>query len=219
MTMVPKMTFLVGTALLTVAGLAVERTSDETFVYLQPETSSFWRTATNSTVTLTIDFPAGATTATLDVRGLKHERSYPNITGKSFDLHLPTPESPETENVYDLTLTFDDGTVRKASLGVVQGISNGTEGAARCLAPFEGATWNRMRGSAVLPIPYGTTAFSVAVNGVARTVEGLDGAQGWYALGGVRRDDSVSLALDVDGASHVATLRGRGDGGIVINLK
>ena len=197
-----------------------ECTSAGTFVFLQPETSSFWNTATNTTVTLPIDCPPDATSATLEVRGVKHSETYSGLTAGTFDLHLPAPVSPETENVYDLTLTFDDGTVRKARLGLVQGLSTDAEGVTRCIAPYAGATWNRMRSRAVLPIPYGTTAFTVTVNGATVTEDtGLYGAQGWYALGGVRRNDSVTVSLTADGSSRVETLRGRGDGGVVINFK
>jgi hypothetical protein len=44
--------------------------SDSTFVFIKPETSFFWHTATNSTMTLPVDFPEGATSATLVVTGM-----------------------------------------------------------------------------------------------------------------------------------------------------
>ena len=37
------------------------------------------------------------------------------------------------ENVYDLTLTFDDGTVRTAKLGLIQGLSPDSEGASHTM--------------------------------------------------------------------------------------
>lgn len=41
--------------------------SDPAFVHLTPETSSFWHTATNATLTVPIDFPFGATSGTMRI--------------------------------------------------------------------------------------------------------------------------------------------------------
>ena len=219
MIMIRKVASLVGASLLSVAAPGTEITSEPTFVFLRPETSSFWNTATNSTMTLPIDYPAGATKATLTVSGVGYDtKTYPNLTDSSFELELPVPNSPQAENVYDLTLTFDEGTVRTAKLGLIQGLAPDAEGSTRCLAPAEGKVWNTIKKRAVMPIPYGTTSFTVSVNG-RQTVNGtgLDGAQGWYALkpaGG----DNVSLSLVVDGINYVATLIGQGDG-FLVNFK
>jgi len=219
MIMIRKVASLVGASLLSVAAPGTEITSEPTFVFLRPETSSFWHTATNSTMTLPIDYPTGATKATLAVSGVGYAtKTYPNLTDSSFELELPVPDSPQAENVYDLTLTFDEGTVRTAKLGLIQGLAPDAEGSTRCLAPAEGKVWNTIKKRAVMPIPYGTTSFTVSVNG-RQTVNGtgLDGAQGWYALkpaGG----DNVSLSLVVDGINYVATLIGQGDG-FLVNFK
>ena len=218
MIMTRKVASLVGASLLAVASPGEEMESEPTFVFLRPETSSFWNTATNSTMTLPIDYPNGATKATLVVSGVGYAtRTYPNLTGSSFELALPVPDSPQAENVYDLTLSFDDGTVRTAKLGLIQGLSPDPEGSTRCLAPAEGAVWNTIRKRAVMPIPYGTELFSVSVNGGTWTeVEsGLGGAQGWYALKPAS-GDTVSLSLVAGGINYAATLLGQGDGFFVI---
>ena len=218
MIMTRKVASLVGASLLAVATPGEEITSEPTFVFLRPETSSFWNTATNSTMTLPIDYPRGATKATLTVSGAGYaEKTYPNITGASFDLELPVPDSPQNENVYDLTLTFDDGTVRTAKLGLIQGLSPDSEGSTRCLAPAEGDVWNTIKKRAVLPIPYGTESFTMSVNGgtVTDVNTGLNGAQGWYALKPTN-GDSVSLSLVAGGINYAATLLGKCDGYFVI---
>ena len=218
MIMTRKVASLVGASLLAVASPGEEITSEPTFVFLRPETSSFWNTATNSTMTLPIDYPCGATKATLTVSGAGYAaKTYPNITGSSFDLELPVPDSPQNENVYDLTLTFDDGTVRTAKLGLIQGLSPDSEGSTRCLAPAEGDVWNTIKKRAVLPIPYGTESFTMSVNGgtVTNVDTGLNGAQGWYAFRPAT-GDSVSLSLMVGGINYAATLLGKGDGYFVI---
>ena len=44
-------------------------TSDPTLVFLRPSESSFWRTATNASFTVNIDYPEGAGSAELTVKG------------------------------------------------------------------------------------------------------------------------------------------------------
>ena len=218
MIMTRKVASLVGASLMAVASPGEEITSEPTFVFLRPETSSFWNTATNNTMLLPIDYPNRATKATLTVSGVGYKtKTYPNLVDSSFELELPVPDSPQNENVYDLTLTFDDGTVRTAKLGLIQGLSPDSEGSTRCLAPAAGAVWNTVKKRAVLPIPYGTTSFTMSVNGgtVTEVDTGLNGVQGWYALK-PNTDDSVSLSLVAGGINYAATLLGQGDGFFVI---
>lgn len=219
MIMTRKVASLVGASLLAVASPGTEIESEETFVFLRPETSSFWNTATNSTMSLPIDYPNGATKAKLEVTGVGYSKVYENITSDSFDIELPVPDSPQTENVYDLKLTFDnEATVRTAKLGLIQGLSPDAEGATRCLAPAEGSVWEKVKYRAVLPIPYGTTSLSMQTNGGEwkPCFENHNGAQGWYALSPIGRGDNLSLSCIVDGVSYVASLIGGGDGFFVI---
>ena len=206
-----KVAVVVGAAVVSVAVSAAELTSEPTLVFTRPETSSFWNTATNNVMTVPVDFPAGATTATLTVSGIGYTATYANIEKgtDSYTFTLPPAKSPQTENVYDLLLSFNDGTERRAKLGLVDGLSPDTEGTTRCLAPSNGRVWGRVKGGrAVLPIPYGTTSFSVVVNGEPRTSDtGLNGAQGWYALG-VKPGDDVSLSMTASGLSYSASLHG-----------
>ena len=205
-----KMATLVGAAMVSVAVPAETIESEPTFVFLRPETSSFWNTATNNTMTVPIDYPAGATKkASLEVSGLGYSKSYENLIGDSFTFTLPPATSPETENVYDLTLTFDDGTVRTAKLGLVQGLSPDSEGTTRCLAPSGSRVWNKVKGQAVLPSPYGMK--TLKINGVD-TDAGLDGAQGWYALGKIEPNETVKLSGVAGGVEYAASLLGGGAG-------
>ena len=209
MIMARKVAALAGAAVLTVSAPGAKLSSEPTFIFLRPETSSFWNTATNSTMTLPIDFPSGATRASLRVTGLGYSALYDNIVADVFELTLPPPDSPKTENVYDLVLTFDDGTERRAKLGLIQGLDSGGRGRTRCLAPANGNLWNGVRKRAVLPIPYGMTSFTV--NGVAVDPD-LGGAQGWYALGPLSNGETCSLSLMADGVNYVANLLGTAGG-------
>lgn len=214
-----RMAGVVGAAMVSVAVSAAELTSEPTLVFLRPETSSFWNTATNNTMTVPVDFPSGATSATLTIRGVGYSASYLGIEKgtDSFTFALPVAENPQTENVYELTLAFDDGTVHKARLGLIEGVSPNPEGVTRCLAPSNGRVWSRVKGGrAVLPIPYGVSSFSVVVNGETRSADtGLNGAQGWYALG-LRGGEEASLSMIAGGLSYSASLLGASDGTVVI---
>ena len=219
MIMARKVAALAGAAVLTVSAPAAKLSSEPTFIFLRPETSSFWNTATNSTMMLPIDYPSGATKATLTVNGVDYRKVYPDLTGDSIEIDLPAPDSPKTENVYELSLTFDNGaTPRTAKLGLIQGLDSGAKGSTRCIAPASGKVWETAKYRAVLPIPYGTETFSVKLNGGEwRDVDtGLNGAQGWYALSPIAKGDSVSLSYLADGVSHFASFIGGGDGFFVI---
>ena len=205
---------LAAAASLVVPAQQAEISSEGTFVFLAPETSSFWTTATNSTMSLPVYYPDGAAKATLTVKGLGYYREYSGIASDTIEISLPEPDSPKTENVYDLTLVFDDGTVRVAKLGLIQGCTPDAEGMTRCIAPSSGASWEKVKYRAVLPIPHGTTSLSLKTDGGEwREIDtGLNGAQGWHALGPVARGDRFALSCVVDGVTHVSPLRGAGDG-------
>ena len=199
-----------------VTALADGDTSDPALVYLRPETSSFWHTATNSTMTLPVEFPVGASSATLTVTGaFNYSQTINDITSSSVTVALPEAVMPEndpaTEDVYDFTLTFNDGTVRTAKLGLIAGLGDG-EGQTRCLAPASGSAWEKVKGQVAIPIPYGMTSFEI--NGTS-TDTGLDGAQGWYAL---KLKSNVSAALSglVGEDSWIAVLKGAATGFFLI---
>ena len=214
MIMARKVAALAGAAVLTVSAPAAKLSSEPTFVFLRPETSSFWNTATNSTMTLPIDYPNGATKATLTVNGVGYNRVYSDLTGDSIEIDLPVPDSPKTENVYELTLAFDNGAApRTAKLGLIKGLDSGAKGSTRCIAPAQGKVWSTATDRAVLPIPYGTTSFTV--NGVEHDT-GLDGAQGWYALSPIAPGAVISLSCLADGVSYAASILGGGNGFMLI---
>lgn len=192
--------------------------SDAAFVFLQPETSSFWHTATDSTMTLPVYYPKGATKATLLVEGMEYSKTYSDITGDDVEIELPAPETERTENVYTLTLSYDDGSVRTAKLGAVRGYAKDCTGAARCVIPEASSAWKKFKYRAVLPVPYGMKDLSLSLNGGdPQPLEtGLDGAQGWYGLEGIKRNDSLDFAYELNGMQYALSLIGGGDGFFMI---
>ena len=186
--------------------------SDATFVFLQPETSSFWCTARNSTMTIPIYYPKGATKADLLVDGMQYAKSYNDITSDSVDIELPAPANERTENVYTLTLSFDDGTVQTAKLGAVRGYAKDAAGVARCVIPEELASWKKFKYRAVLPVPYGMKNLTLCLNGAEPQPLETDGAQGWYGLEGIKRNDSLDFTYELNGMPYALSLVGGGDG-------
>ena len=182
------------------------------FVFLQPEKTALWRTGTGNSFSITIPYPPGVEkTATLSVSGYRYSATY-SITGdSSFVLTLPKPEEnrPDKENVYSLTLTFSDGSVKTASLGGIAGFDGSSEGTTRCFLSKSDPRWGTVKRSAVLPIPYGTE--TISVNGT-ETDTGLDGAAGWFLLAPLSGGTSYNLA--VDGAS--AVLNAYADGTVLV---
>ena len=174
---------------------ASEMTSGRTFVHLRPEMNSFWRTATNNVVELPIDMPYSTKSATLRVEGAGYDRTYPDLTEGFFRLELPEASSPDKEDVYTLTLTFDNGVENTAKLAVIQGRADCST---RCLIDPSSLDWRRASRRAVIPVTYDPSGTSeISVNGTRIDI-GLDGAQGWCVLNDIAVGKTYSLAYEAD---------------------
>ena len=190
--------------------------SEPTFVYLKPETSSFWHTAPGPTLTVPVSFPLGATTATLSVRGSRYTHDYGGITESSFTFSLPEAADISQEDVYSLTLAFDDGTAQTARLGLVRGLMAGPCGSTPCVSAV---AWQWAQGNGVLPIPSGMTGLTIDGVSVSDGDKGFTGAAGWYALGRLRSGRAVDLVLTVGEQSYAATGVRRANAGLVLVVR
>ena len=184
---------------LSAAAYAAE--SAASFVFVNPETSSFWRTARSRSVTVPVDFPEGATTATLSVTGVGYSANYVIAAPGPYTFQLPEASTPAEENTYSLALSFDHGEGKTARLSLIAGLENGGAGSTRCVSQ-ENRSWATSKSQQMtLPVPFGTT--SLVVNG--DTVDtGLDGAQGFFTLSGL----PTSLSLTVSGTTYYADIVG-----------
>jgi hypothetical protein len=170
----------------------VTAASGKSFIFICPEKSSHWRTSPGGAVSLPVMFPDGATKASLSVSGAGYSARYDNITANEFELTLPEAVSAETENVYDLKLQFDDGTVRTARIGVIHGLQAGAQGAAKCRSS-KPRSWGKIADRyAVVPVPYGTV--ELTINGKPEDT-GLDGAQGWFVVDRLKTGKKSLFAL------------------------
>jgi len=175
--------------------------SAASFVFVNPDTSSFWRTARSRSVTVPVDFPEGATTATLSVTGVGYSASYEIAAPGPYTFQLPEAATPAEENTYSLALFFDRGAGKTARLSLIAGLENGGAGSTRCVSQA-GRSWGVSKSQQMtLPVPFGTT--SLVVNGDAVDT-GLDGAQGFFTLSGL----PASMSLTVSGTTYYADIVG-----------
>ena len=160
--------------------------SDGTVVFLRPDETPLWRTATNSTMRLEWLSPRGASATSLVVEakvgGWRDEIDLAG--GESVDVVLSAPTAPEVENVYDFTLTFDNKETKTASLGVVRGAGAG-DGFLGTSCAISDRAMKRIGRRAVLPVPFGATRLVLNDENVDT---GLGGAYGWYAWGPLSAD-------------------------------
>lgn len=169
-------------------------------VFMLPPSNILWRTAPSSEFEVPVLLPPGASSAALLVTGHNYRREYTGIGDGEFRISLPAADSDDAENVYDLTLTFDDKaeTTLHAKLAVVKGASS-TETAEAYVRRADSSKWSRIPSRAVLPIPSGTDAISV--NGQPEPLNPAE-TPGWYNFTAV-----PGLAYDLmltDGGSSVA---------------
>ena len=170
----------VGAVLLSAGVLAADSASS--FVFVNHDTSSLWRTARSKSVTVPVDFPDGATSATLAVEGVGYSANYEIAAPGPYAFQLPEATSPGAENTYTLTLTFDRGPGKTARLSLIAGLEDGAAGSTRCLSQ-DNRGWPRVSGNRfTVPVPYGAT--SLEVNGTPVDT-GLGGAQGFLTLSGL----------------------------------
>ena len=200
-------------ALLGAMLLAVVMTGGANDVFMLPTSNILWHTAPSSDFEVPVLMPPGASSATLVVTGRRYRREWTGIADGQFRISLPAADSADAENVYDLTLTFNDyaATTSHAKLAVVQGAATGGTAEADVRTP--GSSWPTFAATAVLPIPTGVDA--VSVNGQAADADCWQ-SPGWYLL--AARHGSTCVDLLVDGGEPLAeaTLQGAASGLMVI---
>lgn len=176
-------------------GAEASAISDPTPVIVDVDSFYLWRTATGGTMRVEWAFPLNATVAHLAVTGRTVKASIPGLTVEYADIELPAPTCAKDEDVLDFTLSFNDGTVKKASLGLVRGRADagGATTPTPCLASADSPEWRRAAKRFVMPIPAG--AETVTVSG--ETVDtGLGGGAGWLALGSFSNGSVVPVSAD-----------------------
>jgi len=204
---------LIALTMVFAVGVHVTLGSGASDVFMLPASNILWHTAPSSDFEVPVFMPPGASSATLVVTGRHYRREYTGIVDGMFQLSLPAADSADAENVYDLTLTFDDylNTTSHAKLAVVQGAAVGAAAEADVRTP--GSAWASFAATAVLPIPAGVDA--VSVNGQAVDAD-LWQSPGWYLLAASRGLANVALLDDGGEPLAEATLQGAANGLTII---
>jgi len=198
----------IGMVLQLEAGAAV---SEPTLILANGSESLLWHSVLTGTSVARWDKPRTATSATLTIVGAYYRQTYANLTGESCEISLP-PANGGKEDVYTLTLEFDDGTVRTAYLGAVDGLATGGTATSRRMRTASSPQWANFNDYAAIAIPAGATALTV--NGTP--LPDLDGSAGWRL---VKFDGTpqYNLAMTVAGSDSplLATLNGFAGGTVL----
>lgn len=183
-------------------------------VYVNPSSCYQWQTATNATMRLPVPYPNGAHSASLSINGSVVAS---DISDAFTTVTLPAPRGGASEDVYDLALAFDNGETATAKLALIDGYSGTATGSTRVLAPVGTRAWGKVNGVAVVPVPEGTTSFSVALDGgEASAVDtGLNGSAGWYAIR-LRGVSTAALEVETPDGDLDADIYGSAPGFILI---
>jgi len=196
-----------GTPLRTVAVLVVAAVvsvatyAAETNLFMRSKLNILWRTSPGTTFDVPVVLPPDASSATLTVTGRGYSRTYSNLFGGWQEVTLPAATSDETEDVFDLTLTFDDpaATVQTAKLGHVASAASDGDAEAR-VRVASSSKWGAVKDRAVIRIP--ANAGTLAIDGDP-VDDGLDGAAGWF-----RFDAVAGQSYEVGLGADIATLYG-----------
>ena len=180
-------------------------TSSAAFVCTDPSASLLWKTVTDAHMEVSVDWPEGATVATLTVTpdcGAATTVSVPD-GADTVSVAFALPEDEASERVVTLALAFTgaDGAAvgylgQTATLGLVRGTS-GTS--ARCVPNEASRRWGRLKGAhAVIPVPEGVESVTLD-GGEAVAVE----APGWLAWSGLATGTHEAVGGDATATFEV----------------
>jgi hypothetical protein len=180
------------TALLTAVAAALSSAVNAADAFLLPKENILWHTAVSSDFNVPVLLPRGATSAKLVVSGKGYSRTHEEIGDGMLSLSLPSADSASEENIYDLTLTFNDEppTVQRARLAVCQGAASGGSASAD-VRTASLPEWHKVTKKALIPVEKGVDSF--VVNGTAEDDRHWR-SPGWFYLT-VQSGKTYDLAL------------------------
>ena len=186
-----------------------------TFFANAPE-SYLWHSIPEGATTVYWDMPETAHSATVTIEGANYSSVQSGITGESCVLSIPqnlsTPRGTR-EDVFKVTLSFDDGSSQTAYLGAVTGLgASGTATTPR-IKLDSAPNWGTFQDYAAIAVLPGAT--SLTVNG--EPLPDLDGNAGWRLLhyDGASRYD-LAMALDGVASPILASVTGFAGGTFMI---
>lgn len=165
---------LCAVALAGMAAFPASDTSSAASVFINTKSTSLWRTGVSATFDLPVEYPPLASSVDISVKGVRYASSIPGVTSAVQTVTLPAPESDSTENVYEITLAFNDGTTNRCAFALVRSQSAGASCPVRLVSA---SRWSRISSRKVMPMPE-DCSLSIDAESVST---GLDGARGWFA--------------------------------------
>ena len=183
------------------AGAAVSQPA--TFFANAPE-SYLWHSIPSGDTTVYWDMPETAHSATITIKGAHSTRVLSGLTGESCVLSIPSARDTK-EDVFKITLAFDNGTVRTAYLGAVTGLGSGGMVTTPRVRLSSTPEWSMFQDYAAIAVPQGATALTV--NG--EPLPDLDGNAGWRLLHyNGASEYALALTLKGEDSPLLATVTG-----------
>ena len=181
-------------------------------IFANAPESYLWHSIPAGDTTVYWNMPETAHSATITIEGAHYHAVQSGLTGESCVLSLPRAANAR-EDVFKVTLAFDDGSSQFAYLGAVTGL--GTSGTATSprIKLETASNWAAFQDYAAIAVLQGATALTV--NGAP--LPDLDGNAGWRLVkhSGASQYD-IAMTLDGEADPLLATLTGFAGGTLVI---
>jgi len=211
-----KLLFMAGVMTAFAQAFGASATSATSVVWTKPEESLQWKTVMSASAPVALDWPVGAASAQLTIEADGAVVVQTNITDTTAREVLVIPPTLPAEYSAERVLVFsieyrDGGSVPLAEPSVVRlGWVTGVGGnETRVITAASVKEWRKVDKYAVLPIPEGTTAFTV--DSAAQDYD----APGWWEWSRIA-PGAHSLVLGASGVEQPALLMAGGVGFMMI---
>jgi len=166
--------FLCALALAASQACAASDTSAAAEVFVDTTSSCMWNTGKSQSFSLPIEYPVLASAVDVYVKGVRYSASETGVTAASLPVSLPEPSADAAENVYEITLAFNDGTTNKCAFALVRSQSLGASCPVRLTSE---SSWSKIEAKRVVQVPAGYEP-QIDGQGVAAC---SNGGWGWFA--------------------------------------
>jgi len=211
-----KLLLMAGVVSVFTQAFGASATSATSVVWTKPDESLQWKTVMSASAPVALCWPEGAVAAQLTIEAdgaVVAQTNITDTTAREVQVIPPTlPAECSAERVFVFSIEYRDGGNERLAdpsvvrLGWVTGVGgNGT----RVITATTGKEWREVDKYAVLPIPEGTSAFTVD------SETQVYDAPGWWEWRRIRSGEHT-LALTAGGEDYPASLMGKGGGFFLI---
>lgn len=181
-------------------------------IFANAPESYLWHSIPAGDTTVYWDMPETAHTATITIEGAHYRAIQSGLTGESYVLSLPRAANAR-EDVFKVTLAFDDGSSQTAYLGAVTGLGTAGTATSPRVKLETASTWAAFQDYAAIALLQGATALTV--NGAP--LPDLDGNVGWRLVkhSGASQYD-IAMTLDGETNPLLASVTGFAGGTMIV---